>query len=356
MSNYHIKLINQIDQINPQQWNAVTGDTLQQGHRWQKYKQASQATGWPKAWTAFVTVWSDADLVGVATAYQYPMPMPFATPWLRHISKIAMALTNPINFSVLPTVAPFADETAVFPLLIKGMRQLMWRKFALGVRLVFLQETTHSTLLGHLRRANFLVSNGIWENEMRVAWPTFVEYLRCLKKSRRHHVRQQRKIAKEAGVVITKELPEDASAVYALFDNVAHQNRSNLLYNEHFLTHAQQILGTNHFTLLRAIYNGETVACLMMYHAGTEAQLAAIGLDLDISKKYNLYRVLAYAAIEHCIENGIEHIKGGMSQYQIKQRMGFTSFPTLTATDAWLPPVKKGYAFTPSSLQDGPTS
>ncbi|MCP5099857.1 MAG: GNAT family N-acetyltransferase, partial [Chloroflexi bacterium] len=119
-----------------------------------------------------------------------------------------------------------------------------------------------------------------------------------------------------------------------------------------FLHHAQHILGDDHFTLFRAIHEGKTVACLLMFHDQTDAQLAAIGLDYDLSNAYNLYRVLIYAAIEHAITLGLRCVKGGMSRYEIKRRIGFVSRPTFTATYAWLPLVKKGYSFTPASLRD----
>ena len=352
MSAYQIKLISNIDEIDPQQWNAVVGDTLQKGYRWQKYKQASQAGGWPSAWIAFVTVWSGATLVGVAAAYRYPLPGPFANPWLRRMAQIVLAPANPINFLVPPTAAPGADETAVLPLLLKGVRQLIWRRLAPGLRLVFLEDSQHSALINYLAQDGFLITEGIWENDLHIEWSTFEAYTLALKSSHRNNLRKQQKKSEQAGIQITTELPTDATAVYALFDQVAQKNRSGLLYNPQFLNHAQTILGCEHFKLLRAVHEGETVACLMMFHDQTTAQLAAIGLDYDLSQTYNLYRVLIYAAIDRCIALGIQRIKGGMSRYDIKRRIGFVSRPTQTAAYAWLPPIKKVYGFTPASLRD----
>ena len=352
MSAYHLKLIRHIDEIDPQQWNAVTGDTLQKGYRWQKYKQASQAKGWPRAWTAFITVWSGSELVGVATAYRYPLPGPFAAPWQRRLAQIVLTPSNPINFLVPPTAAPGVNETAVLPLLIKGIRQLMWRRLAPGARMVFLEAPQHAALLHHLDQAGFLITEGIWENDLYLEWPTFEEYVLSLKSSYRNSLRKQQKKAAHAGIHITTELPGDADAVYALFDRVAQKNHSQLLYDPQFLEHAQTILGCDHFKLLRAVRDGKTAACLMIVHDQKTAQLAAIGLDYDLSQTYNLYRVLIYTAIEQCIALGIERIKGGMSRYDIKGRLGFVSRPTQTAAYAWLPPIKKVYSFTPTSLRD----
>jgi predicted N-acyltransferase len=352
MSTYRLELIRHIGEIDPQQWNAVVGDTLQKGYRWQKYKQASQAKGWPPAWTAFITVWSGSDLVGVATAYRYPLPGPFAAPWLRRLAQIALAPTNPVNFLVPPTAAPGVDETAVLPLLIKGIRQLMRRRLAPGARLVFLEEPRHTALLHHLAQSGFLITEGIWENDLYLEWSTFEDYVLSLKSSHRNSLRKQQKKAAQAGIHITTELPTDSATVYALFDKVAQKNHSELLYNPQFLDHAQTILGCDHFKLLRAVHQGRTVACLMMVHDQKTAQLAAIGLDYDLSQTYNLYRVLIYAAIEQCMALGIERIKGGMSRYDIKGRIGFVSRPTQTAAYAWLPPIKKVYSFTPTSLRD----
>lgn len=352
MPTYHIKLINDIAEIDPQQWNAVTGDTLHRGYRWQQYKQASQARGWPRAWTRFVTVWADAELVGVATAYQYPMPMPLAAPWLQRLSQIVLAPTNPINFSVLPMVKEGVGETAVFLHLLKGIRQLIWRRLALGTRLVFLDAERDPALLHHLRQDGYLINDGIWENELDLPWPSFAGYVDSLKSSHRNSLRKQQKKAARAGIAITTALPEDSGAVYALLQRVAAKNRSRLLYNPDFLDYAQKFLGTNHFKLFRALHQGQTVACLLMYHDQSTARLAAIGLDYDLSLTYDLYRNLIYAAIECCIDLGVQRVYGGMSRYDIKRRIGFVSRPTLTATYAWLPPVKKGYSFTPASLRD----
>ncbi len=352
MSTYRLRLIQHIDEIDSLQWNAVTGDTLQRGYRWQRYKQYTQVAGWPPTWTAFVTVWSGSHLVGVATAYRYPLPGPFRAPWLRRLAQIALAPTNPINFLVPPTVAPGAEEAAVFPLLIKGIRQLMVRRLAPGVRMVFLEQPHHETLLYHLEQNSFLITQGIWENDLALNWQTFEEYTLSLKSSHRNSVRKQQKKAAQADIHITTELPPDPTEVYALFDKVAQKNRSALLYTPQFLEQAQTILGREHFTLLRAVYAGKTVACLMMFHDQSTAQLAAIGLDYNLSQKYNLYRVLIYAAIERCIDLGLQRIKGGMSRYDIKGRLGFVSRPTKTAAYAWLPLLKKGYSFTPASLRD----
>ncbi|MCP5101599.1 MAG: hypothetical protein GY943_39145, partial [Chloroflexi bacterium] len=280
MSAYHIKLINHIDEIDPIQWHIVVGgDTLQKGYRWQQYKQATQPTGWPRAWSAFVTVWSETQLVGVATAYQYPMPMPFAAPWMRRLSQIVMAPTNPINFLLLPTVAPLADETAVYHLLIKGVKKLMWRRLGLGLRMVFLDGEGERQLLNHLQHANFLLCEGIWENDLHIQWSTFAEYESSLKRDPRNQLRKQRKKARQADITITTALPTNSEQIYMLLDRVAQKNRSELLYNRNFLHHAQHILGDDHFTLFRAIHEGKTVACLLMFHDQTDAQLAAIGLD-----------------------------------------------------------------------------
>jgi predicted N-acyltransferase len=253
---------------------------------------------------------------------------------------------------MLPTVAAEADETAVYPQLLKGIRQLVWRRHALGVRLVFLEEAQHAALLQQLRQANYLISEGIWENDLHIEWPTFEAYVASLKSSHRNSLRKQRKKVEQAGIEITTELPADTQTIYALFERVAQKNRSQLLYNRDFLQHAHQILGSDHFKLFRAVYQGQTVACLMMYHDRSTARLAAIGLDYDVSQTFNLYRVLIYAAIECCIEMGIQQVLGGMSRYDIKRRIGFVSRPTFTATDAWLSPLKKGYSFTPNTLRD----
>lgn len=355
MCAYRIEILHNLEGIRPQQWNAVAGDTLQKGYCWQKYKQAAQAAGRPRAWTAFVTVWQQAQLVGVATAYQYPLPLPFAAPVLRHLSKWLLAPTNPINFLLPPTVAPFADETAVFPLLLKGIRQLVRQHWSLGVRMTFLEPQKQQSLLTHLRQANYRVTDGIWETSLPVQWPDFAGYEKSLNHKHRNQLRKQRKKAAQAGIKITTAPPTAIEPIYALLQKVAAKNRSEVLYNANFLTHAQEILGSEQFTLFRAVYQNQTVACLLMYHDQTTAQLAAIGLDYHISQTYNLYRVLIYAAIEHSIAIGMTCIKGGMSRYDLKRRIGFVSYPTLTATDAWLPPVKKGYGFMPASLQDSST-
>lgn len=352
MSDYRLKLITNIDEIDPQQWNAVVGDTLQKGYRWQKYKQVSQADGWPPAWTAFITVWSGAALVGVATAYRYPLPGPFVSPLLRRLAQIVLTPSNPINFLVPPTVAPGVAATAVFPLLLKGIRQLMWRRLAPGARMVFLEEPQHAALMHYLTKEGFLLTEGIWENDLSLEWPTFEAYTLALKSSHRNSLRKQQKKVEQAGIRITTELPTDAAIVYALFEKVAQKNRSELLYNDQFLSHAQTILGGEHFKLFRAVHEGQTVACLMMVHDETTAQLAAIGLDYDLSQTHNLYRVLIYAAIDCCLSLGIQRIKGGMSRYDLKRRIGFVSRPTKTAAYAWLPPLKKVYSFTPASLRD----
>lgn len=354
MSASQLRLIRHIDEIDPAQWNAVTGDTLQKGYRWQKYKQYAQAGGWPPAWTAFITAWAGSQLVGVATAYRYPMPGPFGSPWLRRLAQIALAPSNPVNFLVPPTVAPGADTAVVYPVLIQGIRRLMWQRLVPGARMVFLERTPHGTLLRHLEQNNFLITDGIWENDLLLSWPTFEEYVLSLKSSHRNNLRKQQKKALRDGITITTELPQKTAEIYALFNKVAHKNRSALLYNPQFLDHAQAILGPDHFKLLRATRNGQTVACLMMYHDQTTAQLAAVGLDYDLSLTYNLYRILIYAAIECCIQMGLQRIKGGMSRYDIKGRIGFVSRQTETAVYAWPAPLKKIYSYTPASLRDNP--
>lgn len=352
MTAYRLRLIRNIDEIDAAQWNSVTGDTLQKGYRWQKYKQYAQAGGWPPAWTAFITAWSGGTLAGVATAYRYPMPGPFEARWLRRLAQIALAPSNPINFLVPPTVAAGADAAAVYPILIQGIHRLMRQRLVPGARMVFLEQAQHGMLLQQLEQSGFRIAEGIWENDLLLSWSTFEEYVLSLKSNHRNSLRKQQKKALRDGITITTELPQDTAEIYALFNQVAQKNRSALLYNPQFLHHAQAILGQDHFKLLRALHQGKTVACLMMYHDRTTAQLAAVGLDYDLSLAYNLYRILIYAAIESCIEMGLQRIKGGMSRYDIKGRIGFVSRPTQTAVYAWPYPLKKIYSFTPASLQD----
>lgn len=354
MSACRLRLIRHIDEIDATQWNAITGDTLQKGYRWQKYKQYAQASGWPPAWTMFITAWSGSQLDGVASAYRYPLPGPFTASWLRRLAQIVLAPSNPINFLVPPTVAPGAEAATVYPVLIQGIQRLMGQRLAPGVRLVFLEQAHHGPLLSHLAQHNFLITEGIWENDLLLSWPTFEAYTLSLKSSHRNSLRKQQKKALDHGITITTKLPQETADIYALFDKVAQKNRSALLYNPQFLVYAQAILGQEHFKLFRAVHRGKTVACLMMYHDQTTAQLAAVGLDYDLSLTFNLYRLLIYAAIESCLEMGLQRIKGGMSRYDIKRRIGFVSRPTQTAVYAWPAPLKKIYSFTPASLRDTP--
>ncbi|WP_020591759.1 GNAT family N-acetyltransferase [Kiloniella laminariae] len=318
-------------------WDAVAQYSLMSSHRWQSFWAAAQAPSLPRSRTAVIAVYDGDHMVGHCGAYRYPYPLPFKQAWQRRAVRSVMWPINPVNFHKPPQVHPEADPDQVLPLLLKGIDQLRLKWLAPAARMVMLDQRRDACLLGHLQQQGYVIAPGITDTQLDLVWSSFQDYLgQGLQGRHRNYLARCYRKAVEAGVElrVIKSPLACQDQIMALLRNVAAQNRSETLYDDSFLKAAEQYLRQDDVIVIGAWVKGQMAACTINYRDGNSMIQKSLGMDYALAQPLNLYRLIMAEGIKYALDSGLNSIRCGFSQYDIKGRLGFEQVDTLTAIKA----------------------
>jgi len=351
---FSIDVLYDIRQISPAQWNSITGNTMYNSYDWQLFRQMTLPKTCPKSWVAYIVVRQNNRLIGLAAAHYYPFPPPIKNNKLRTCLRFIVGPISPINISVHPQTLDGINTSEVHRLVIEGLNNLRKSHKLPVLRLTFI-DPNNTGLLDALSAAGFTTHTGFSDTRLDINQDNFKAYKLKLAARPRRHLKQQQKRATEANIQI-KTNPQltdaDTNRIMLLLQNVANRGNGELTYSNQLFKLGLQILGNNLFTLFTASYQNNIVACLISYNDSSAYKLAAIGLDYKYSNQFNLYRVLTYAAIQHATDIvKATYIVGGMTNYPIKQRLGFEAIKTLSSVYVKPQSLTSVYTYTPKSMQ-----
>jgi len=223
-------------------------------------------------------------------------------------------------------VAPGEDRGAWFRRLGAALRDVCDQNDLSGVHVNFAPEEETAPLV----EDGWMLRIGIqyhWHNE---AFDRFDDYLACFRSKRRNQIKRERRAMHDAGVEIralTGDAIEDD-----LFEPMFEFYRSTV--QNHF--YGRQYLNRPFFDLLRERFK-QRLCFVVAFQSGEPiaGTVNVVKNDAFYGRYWGATRPLRhlhfnvcyYAAIEHCIENGIERFEPGAGG-EFKHLRGFDAQPT----------------------------
>jgi predicted N-acyltransferase len=222
--------------------------------------------------------------------------------------------------------APGADRGACVALLAAALRRICADHGFSGVHVNFCREDEAE----QLQQAGYLLRIGVqyhWHNE---GFGSFDDYLARLRSKRRNQVRRERRGVAEEGVTV--EVLRGDAIPDAVFEPLYRCYRATV--DAH--VYGRRYLNRRFFSLLAERFRGRL--CLVVARRGEEV----VGATLNVAKgdalygrywgglepiRYLHFDVCYYAAIQHCIEAGIQRFEPGAGG-DYKFLRGFDARPT----------------------------
>lgn len=310
---------------------------LSGSYRWHNYWTDSLVQSWPKSRTAFITAQTGEDLVGWVGAYRYPFPPPFRKSWQRKLSRAMLWPANPLNFHGPFQYAGTDRRDEIDEALFEAITRLQRRWLVPASRFVLLDPETHGSFLENLNSHGFSLLPGIADTRLSVVWPDYESYLQDAMLARhRKQLKKYQDRAEKAGVRfrVTSDLKNHGAMIYRLIAEVADRNRCEPLLSAKFTTAAHLYLEPGDLVMVEAWKGDRMIGCTLNYREGRKMTMKSLGMDYSQAGDLNIYRLLITQGIRYAIQQGLQEVRCGCSQYEIKQRLGFRQVQTLTAIRA----------------------
>ncbi|WP_310620634.1 GNAT family N-acetyltransferase [Flexibacterium corallicola] len=321
--------------------------------RWHAFFKSARPLTWPRCKSAFLSVVHGKKIVGCCSVYRYPYPLPFESAWMRRTARTFFWPANPVNMQGLPVISKGNNPEEVYPALLEAIDKLRVRWLAPAIRLIMLDAQNDAPLIEYLKRANYLLEQGIVKNTLEVSWDNFEGYFeKHLRSKTRRLLRKAHKNATGAGVTFQPltNPSKEQDRICELLQNVADKNKSEVIWSERFLEKEKTYLKERKLVVLGSYLNGKLIGCTVNFNQGSEFVMKSIGLDYSCSEELNLYRLMLLQGIRYSIEAGYSTLNAGFSQYAIKRRLGFSQENTLTAVKSWPLAVAPYFAYRSASM------
>ena len=114
---------------------------------------------------------------------------------------------------------------------------------------------------------------------------------------------------------------------------------------------AEQYLLRDDIVVIGAWLKGQLVACTINFRDGESLIQKSLGMDYALAQSLNLYRLIMAEGIKYAIEAGLSSIRCGVSQYDIKGRLGFDQVATLSAIKAAPPILSRLFTYRSGAMQ-----
>jgi len=343
VNNYTINFIEDLGEISPADWNALTEDNPFLSHAYLYALQLSSCTATEFGWKAqHLTLWQNDHLVGAMPLYvkmnsygEHVFDFAWAQAYHRHGLHYYPKLLCAVPFS--PVTGPRflyahgADSDEIRNSLLKLALKYAEDNGLSSLHCLFLNEADVKAAQG----MRMMIRQDVqfhWKND---GYKNFDDFLAALSRDKRKRIKQERRKVREAGIqlrCITGDIAttEDWSFFSSCYMHTRETRFSPPALNEDFFQRIGKALSRN-ILLVIAYRDGHPIASAMNIVTGDVLYGRSWGAFEFHSGLH--FEACYYQAIEFCIAHGIRIFEGGAGG-EHKLARGF--LPVTTYSAHWL--------------------
>jgi len=339
MPSKHVRVLDSLAEIPPQDWNRLAGDSPFLSHAFlhalHETGCASASTGWAPA---YITQWEGATLTGAMPLYlkthsygEYVFDWSWAEAYQQHGLSYYPKLLCAVPFT--PATGPrLLAPTAA------GRRSLVDAAFELAANS---EASSLHILFPPPEQAEELKARGLMlRSSMQFHWANpgfrdFDDYLATMSHDKRKKIKQERRRVREAGIQFRWLSGDEATEAdwdffTRCYNRTYRQHHSTPYLSRAFFGRLAEQMPAN-VLLVVGEREGKPIACAMNIHNGHTLYGRYWGAIEFYSGLH--FETCYYQAIEFCIARGIAMFEGG-AQGEHKLARGL--LPTRTLSAHWL--------------------
>jgi predicted N-acyltransferase len=328
VTEYSVEVARRIDQIDPEEWDALCAGRSFVNHRWQRLREAVYARYDPY----YLQLRRRGRLEGAVIcviARRFAFPDAVTNPLLRAICRRLVADSRPLKCGAFDSCQPALltrpgwEEGRLSAQLLKAVRHLAEQKRSPAVSVVKLSPRDRAWPA--LRAAGYQAVTLPPNTCLEISWPTAAAYEASLPSRRRRELRRYRRRAQGAGVTLEalRLSSETEPTLRQLIGNVFQRHRAPDPFVPDFLSRASAVLGSD-FGLLAARQGQHLIGCITLVRCSNELTVEWLGLDYNRTPNTHTYHCLLSESVSRAIEMGVRRIWLGDTVYELKRDLGAT--------------------------------
>lgn len=328
-----IELISSLDQIDAEQWDALTDGTPLLSHAFLSALEHSGSVGKGTGWNPYpLVVKQNNQLIGAMPLYlkshsygEYVFDWAWADAYQRGGLNYYPKLLSAIPFSPITSARLLTSDDKVKSLMIEAIEGAMQQHKLSSAHVLFPDDACAA----HFEAAGWLKRTGVqfrWHNQN---YADFEAFLANLNHDKRKKIHQERKKIQQAGVttrwVKGSDIQEsDWDFFYQCYSNTYRDHHSTPYLTRAFFAEIGQTMPQN-ILLIVAEMGGMPIASTLNIYNQTTLYGRYWGATQFVSALH--FELCYYQAQQFCIAENIEYFEGG-AQGEHKLARGFEPRPT----------------------------
>lgn len=334
MPKMNYKLLDSLDQLEQNEWDAVFGKIPESFF----FFKALENSEFPEFRFYYLVIESDNDIVSIAPLFSADFNLGIAVEG--RLSKFINSIRRFFpRFLIIKTLfcgSPFGehgvlgikqgfkDSSEIIPLLLQGIKNCAIRVNApLVIFKDFLKPDT--LFLDALIPKGYSKTESFPAVALELNFTSFEGYLESLGSSARNYLNRKLKQAYSRGKIEVKVVPsvaDEIDQVFKLYENTYQKGATKFehLTKKFFLQIAQDLNPHTRFFLYYV--EGRLAAFNLCFIYDDLFIDKFIGFDYEISKQFNLYFVSQAYNIKWCLNNSLCYYYSGQTNYGTKVRLG----------------------------------
>ena len=334
-----LRIIEDLADIPPSEWNALAGDDPFLSHAYLYALQESGCATAPFGWQAqFITLWDDDHLVGAIPLYlkmnsygEHVFDFAWANAYHQHGLSYYPKLVCAVPFTPVTGARLLAKTPELRSLLLEAALELARESGVSSLHCLFLGETDkqEAQAQGMMLRHDVQFH---WKNS---GYRDFEDFLAALSRDKRKRIRQERRKVQEAGIELRRITGNEASSddwsfFASCYLHKRAEHHSPPALNEDFFQRIGAAMPDNTLLVI-ATRAGKPIASAL--NIVTEKVLYGRSWGTFEFHSGLHFETCYYQAIEFCIDRNIGTFEGG-AQGEHKLARGF--LPVATHSAHWL--------------------
>lgn len=327
-------IVDTVQAVSEPAWDAVAAGEWSYSHRWQRVMERELRGYRP----AYVLIYAAAELIGVAFSMELPeylLPKRFPRS-IQPLIELVLRATMQVCATPLSSrleglmIKPGWPEQE--PVVALALRALDRMNRSARLLQVFAATTAHHGRVLHgLQQRGYQPIQVSPYMTLDVVWTTFDDYLASLPRKRRTDLRRQLNNAQRHGGIKIEQLRPDQVTVpdadlYRLIDNVAQRYGEKAHVVPSFFSALRTLMPDNS-TIFLATVDGQLAGVFVGIHDDNSISFPMIGQDHALSREHGIYFLLHFAVIRYAIERQLRLINMGLTQLDLKRRLGYQPNP-----------------------------